>query len=222
MKLEKLSLQGYTKDDFKETNGDPFEVMINPSSYDHSYTIGNKTQDVPGNSAQTVTFSTVKSETVKFDFILDDTGIVKKNGDNKGKSVSEMIESLKKVVYNYEGEEHRPNFVIVKWASLHFKCCLDKMSVNYQMFKPSGDPLRAKISLEFLSTISPKNEAQDADRQSPDMTHIVTVAPGDTLPSLCNKFYNNSSYYIQVAKHNELDNIVHIEPGSKLHFPPLN
>jgi nucleoid-associated protein YgaU len=50
-------------------------------------------------------------------------------------------------------------------------------------------------------------------------THIVQIR--DTLPELCNKIYNDSSYYMQVAKYNSLNKYRKLVPGTQLIFPPI-
>lgn len=222
MALEKLSLVGYKDKNFSKKQGSSFVVMINPSSYNHSYSVSLKGLPVSGKSHLSPDFKSVGPETVSFEFILDDTGVVSRNKENEGKSVHKMIKELKDVVYKYNGNTHEPNFVLLKWGTLIFKSRLSNLDVNYQMFKPNGLPLRAKVKMVFKGFVDPVTEAKLANRSSPDLTHIITVKEGDNLPLLCQKVYNNSKYYIKIAEINELVNIRRLVVGSKLIFPPLN
>ena len=56
---------------------------------------------------------------------------------------------------------------------------------------------------------------------SPDLTHLVTVTEGVNLPQLCLKVWNDSSYYVQVAKFNDLNKFRNLKGISKLIFPPI-
>jgi nucleoid-associated protein YgaU len=56
---------------------------------------------------------------------------------------------------------------------------------------------------------------------SADMTHMITVVEGDTLPQLAEKIYGDSSYYEQVAAYNNLNKFRNLKPGSQLIFPPI-
>ena len=85
----------------------------------------------------------------------------------------------------------------------------------------SGEPLRAKIKLAFSGFMSKEEEALRANRSSPDLSHLIEVKAGDTLPMLCYRVYKDCSYYLEVAKVNDITNFRDIKPGSKLHFPPL-
>ncbi len=222
MALEKMTIIGYSDNKFSNKNGDPFVVMINPENYSHNCAISYSESKPQGISAQDIKFDTIKLETISFDFILDDTGAVPKNKENQNKSVPQMIKSLQDVVYKYYGDIHQPNFIMLKWGSLAFKCRTESLKIDYQMFKPSGVPLRAKVSLSFKGYTDSVLKSLKANRSSPDLTHIITVKDGDTLPKLCNEVYNDCKYYLEVAKVNELVNIRQLEVGSKLIFPPLN
>ena len=90
------------------------------------------------------------------------------------------------------------------------------------MFKPSGEPLRARVQLGFIGFMSKEEEALRANRSSPDMSHLIEVKAGDTLPTLCYRVYKDSSYYLEVARVNNMTDFRDIKPGSKLLFPPLS
>ena len=98
---------------------------------------------------------------------------------------------------------------------------LESMSLDYTLFTHEGAPLRAEISLSFVSSKPGKEEALKTNKKSPDMTHIVTVKAGDTVPHLCYRIYGDSAYYKQVARFNNITNFRDIKPGVTLHFPPL-
>jgi len=95
------------------------------------------------------------------------------------------------------------------------------MSVDYTLFKPSGEPLRAKVTVAFKEFMSQEEESLRADRKSADLTHVVEVRAGDTLPLLCERIYKDSGYYTQVARLNNINNFRDIKPGTRLFFPPL-
>jgi hypothetical protein len=47
------------------------------------------------------------------------------------------------------------------------------------------------------------------------------VVAGDTLPLLCFQIYQESKYYVEVARVNGLDDFRNLEPGRQILFPPL-
>jgi nucleoid-associated protein YgaU len=98
---------------------------------------------------------------------------------------------------------------------------MEALKVNYTLFKPSGEPLRAKMDLTFTAYKSTEEVFREASLESPDLTHLVEVKAGDTLPMLCYQIYKDSSYYLAVARLNQLNNFRQLQPGQLLRFPPL-
>jgi Contractile injection system tube protein len=131
------------------------------------------------------------------------------------------IETFKKVVYDYKGEIHQPPFLIIQWGELLFKCVLREMSINFKLFRPDGTPLRASVKAKFTSTVENELRVRQQSNASPDITHVRIVKAGDTLPMLAYQIYEDSSYYIQVARANNLLNFRNLVPGTKIFFPPI-
>jgi len=197
-----------------------FELMLNPSSYSHAYSINYSNKEALGRLGSDSKFSGVNPEKVNFDIVIDGTGVVVA-ASGKTPDVKTQVKSLSTIVYQYDGDTHEPNHLRVLWGSLIFFGRLDSMDVEYTLFKPDGEPLRAKIKLAFSGFISKEEEALRANRSSPDLSHIIEVKAGDTLPLLCYRVYKDSSYYMEVASANNLTHFRDIKPGTKLHFPPL-
>jgi len=195
-----------------------FEVMLNPSDYDHSYSIGYNKKDAIGQLGSDTKFAGIKPEKIEFSILIDGTGVV--GGDNTS-DVKTQINDLKNIIYKYDGDDHEPNHVRVLWGSQIFFGRLETMSVENTLFKPNGVPLRAKIKLSFSGFMSKEEEALRANRSSPDLSHLIEVKVGDTLPLLCYRVYKDSYYYIEVARANNITDFRTLRPGSKLHFPPL-
>jgi len=197
-----------------------FQLMLNPSAYDHAYEIGYNKKEAIGQSGSDAKFSGIKPEKLKFSALIDGSGAIAK-ADASPDDVKVQIKALMDVVYKYDGDKHEPNYVRVLWGSQIFFGRLQNISVDNTLFKPSGEPLRAKIELEFTGFMSKEEEALRANRSSPDMSHLIEVKAGDTLPLLCYRVYRDSSYYLEIARINNMTDFRDIKPGSKLHFPPL-
>jgi nucleoid-associated protein YgaU len=95
------------------------------------------------------------------------------------------------------------------------------MGLEYTLFHPDGAPLRAKVALSFVEAVTETMEAVEANRSSPDMTHMVMVREGDTLPLLCHRIYNDAARYLEIARLNNLDGFRSLMPGTLLRFPPI-
>ena len=92
----------------------------------------------------------------------------------------------------------------------------------HEVFARTGEPLRAKLTAQFTNYV--EQEARLQDRQnhhSPDLTHVRTVELGDRLPLLTHKIYDDQSYYLKVAKANNLTSFRRLKTGSSLILPPI-
>ncbi|MCG8472820.1 MAG: hypothetical protein MI742_13340 [Desulfobacterales bacterium] len=199
-----------------------FEVMINPASVNVTHGICYSGDASSGSIGSEQKFSKRPPDKVKFDIIIDGTGVVNLPVPGLGSDdVKTQIQNLKKVIYDYQGAKHETPVVKLLWGSFIFFGRLESLSVDYTLFKPGGDPLRAKVNLNFSGFMSNEEEAKRKNNQSPDMTHIIEVKASDTLPALCEKVYGDSGWYLEVARINHLVNFRQIPSGTRLRFPPL-
>lgn len=217
--LELMRLTAYTDENFQNAfKAKPYTVMINPESLKWDRSIEYNEKQSPDSSSASQKYRSTPSERLNFDIVIDCTGIV----DSKRLDLMAEIALLESVVYTYNGSIHRPNFVKVQWGkNLVFNGVLKSFDTNFTLFKPDGSPLRAKVSLGFSEYISPDMVKKEDGDESPDVTHLVPVVEGDTLPGLCKKVWNDNSYYIQVAQYNGLIKFRNLKGGDNLIFPPI-
>lgn len=207
-----------------EVQSERFEVTVNPASVKHtlgiSYTGDGPTAAALGKSAVELRFQKMQAETLAFTLTLDGTGVVP---NTRKTTVARQIAALRAIVYTYDGDEHEPNVVLITWGSglTEFYGRLTSMTLDYTLFDPDGLPLRATVALNFSAYVTSLEEAVGARRNSPDMTHMLTVRAGDTLPGMCAQVYGDPGRYPLVAAANGLDGFRQLEPGRDLRFPPL-
>jgi nucleoid-associated protein YgaU len=209
----------------REHPGDVFRVTINPADYKHSFSVayaGARTDDERplGKASVSPKFASVNAEKVSFAIVLDGTGVV---ADAEGTSVAGQMRALKAIAYAYDGSNHEPNVVKISWGSglAAFYGRLESMTVNYTLFRPTGEALRARVEMSYISFSTPMEEALTAQRSSPDMTHTVRVRAGDTLPLLCQQIYRDGTKYLEIARLNGLDGFRALVPDTVLQFPPM-
>jgi len=209
MSLTKLTIQGFKDSGFIKSAG-TFDVQINPASmklvkgteYVESKVLGEPQKPI---------FVNVEASTLTFDIFLDDTGII---ASKKGK-VKDRINQLEQALYTINGESHEPNYAKIVWGDFTFQGRLTTLDFDYTLFKPDGSPLRVKIHFSF------KGHRERKEKKSPDLSRIVTVKAGETIPSLCQEYYEDPSYCTDIAHVNNLVNIRNVKPGTRLLFPPL-
>ncbi|MBY6263636.1 LysM peptidoglycan-binding domain-containing protein [Azospirillum sp. 412522] len=223
--LEKMIVTGYSDQNFTAQVGQPFTVWINPASYQYRYAVLYSDRQGQGASGPSPVFNRVGPDSVSFELVFDATGVVPSPiagvPDAPPDGVASQIDRFKAVVLTFNGAIHSPNYVILSWAQLQFQCRLQNLDINYTLFKPDGTPLRARMALSFLGFASEQALEKAANKGSPDLTHIVTVTVGDSLPTLCHKIYGSSLHYLRVAEFNGLNDFRRLVPGTQLLFPPL-
>lgn len=195
-----------------------FQALINPAGYDHNYTVRYTKNEVPGQSGDEAKFNSMQSEKLNLkSLVLDGTGAI----PGTKLPVKQQVEALRNAVYTYVGTKHEPPIVQVVWGSLLFYGRIESLKFDYTLFAPNGEPLRAKISLSFVEYSSAAEEVKKSRKNSPDLTHLVLVQAGDTLPLLCERIYRDPMYHLEVARINGLTLLRRLEPGMRLRFPPL-
>lgn len=217
--LQLLKITGYTDEEYRSKfPGRPYTVMINPDSIKRNRNIEYNEEQAPDSSSGSQKYKKTPSDGLSFDIVIDCTGIV----DSKRTDMAKEMNALEKIVFNYNGKIHRPNFVMIQWGkSMTFKGVLKSIDTSYTLFKPDGSPLRAKVSMSFSEYLSPKDVAKKDGETSPDISHLIEVEEGNTLPQLCMEVWNNEFLYIPVAKYNGLNKFRHLKGGKKLIFPPV-
>ncbi len=195
-----------------------FEARINPAGYDHGYNIKYAKDTTLGSAGNEAKFHVAQAEKLNLkQLVLDGTGAI----PGTKVPVKEQVESHRKAIYTYVGDKHEPPIVQVAWGSLLFYGRIENLKFDYTLFLPNGEPLRAKIVLNFLEYTSAAEQIKLMKQSSPDLTHLVVVRAGDTLPLLCERIYRDPAYYREVARINGLTQFRQLEPGSSLRFPPL-
>lgn len=206
-----------------KADGSTFEVMMNPSQYSRQRNISYSGEASYGSTGKRPHFDKFEPETITLhELVIDGTGAVPSTtASGVTPSVMDQIESLTRIIYVSSGTSTAPPWIKLLWGTLIFYGRLKSMKINYTLFKPSGEPLRAKVDLDFIGALSPQEEALRGASASLNLSQNVKVIAGDTLPMLCYQVYSDSSYYLAVALANNLTNFRSLVPGSILYFPPL-
>lgn len=213
-----MTITGYTNNTYSKKYETPYVVMINPETIKWNRSVEYSKHKAPDANGSSQKFNTTNGDDLSFDIIIDCTGVV----DSSRLDMSAEISKLEKIAHRYNGSIHRPNFVVVQWGKdLIFKGVLKSMDTTYTLFRPNGSALRAKISLSFGQYVAPSVANRKKAKSSPDMTHLVEVKEGDTLPGLCDTVWNDTSHYVKVARFNKLNKFRNLKGGSQLLFPPI-
>lgn len=218
--LQKLKIQPFKDAGCGSSAGGPISLQVNPQSYQRSYKRAESSAKMErllsGSIAEAVVVEPPPEE-LTLEFYLDATGIIPGCTDVAG-----TIAKIKKAGLEYNGSIHMTNFLKITWGSLILKCQMIELSITYELFKGDGTPLRAKLNAKFREHMDPATKQKAQNKSSPDLTHVRTIRPGDTIAMICEDIYGSPKYYLEVAKANNLINFRNLKPGQKIIFPPLD
>lgn len=230
--LTKLKIKAFSDEQFSEEVADgEFRTLLNPETYMFKYKIEQNDDQASGTSASAPRFNRALPEDLELEFVFDRTGVLTDYGaagtnDDKtfkdeGRGVIDDVEHFKKVVFDYNGEEHKPNYLIISWGTLLFKGSLAEMDITFKLFKPDGTPLRAVAKAKFKGFVEDNLRVAMENNSSSDLTHVREVKEGDTLPLMTYLIYGDSKYYLEVAKANRITNFRKLQVGRRIFFPPI-
>jgi len=221
-----MILTAYTDPSFTASSElSEMTVYINPETYTRRYRIEYDDTQAQGSSTGGPQFNKTQSDEVQFQLVFDGTGVVPSPIPGvppaKEDGITTQIDTFMNLAFKYDGDIHSPNFLQVSWGTLVFNCRLSSMNITYTLFKPDGTPLRAKADVTLVEYTSQENIEKEDNDLSPDLTRVVTVKGGDTLPLLCYQVYGSSVYYVEVARQNRMSGFRDLIPGEQVLFPPL-
>ncbi len=215
--LKKLKIEAYKKITYSENEKvGEFTVMFNPTAYTQKYEVEYEGASGKGTTGSNQKFSRVLPQDYTFEFIFDGTGV-----SSEKKDVNTLIEEFFDVSATALSDTHRPPYLRISWGSLIVDCILKSAEISYTLFNNDGFPLRAKVSATFSENIEDFKRTAKEGKNSPDLTHVRTVYDGDTLPLMSYRIYGDSSYYIELARKNGLNNFRKLSTGNSLRFPPV-
>lgn len=230
--LTKLKITAHSDEKFEKPVADgEFKTLLNPEDYLLKYKIELNQTQAAGTSGTAPKYSKSLPEDLSLDFLFDRTGVITDynnagtggshtfNDEEKG--VVDDVDHFKKVVFDYNGDKHKPNYLKIAWGTLLFKGTLSEMEIQFKLFKPDGTPLRAVVRAKFKGFVEEALRVARDNSSSPDLTHVREVKEGDTLPLMTYRIYGDSKYYLEVAKANRISNFRKLSVGQKIYFPPL-
>lgn len=202
-----------------------YKASVNPENYSQNYSVLHAQADqAAGTSGKALKYFFTPPSDLKLEFLFDGTGVIENSiGGAFGEAgVYAELTYFRNLLIGYVGGIHKPYCLVVVWGPMIFKGYATSVDIKYKLFNSSGIPIRATASVTFSKSIEDAKRAALDKPGSPDITHVLRVKAGDTLPLMCKKVYGDPRYYLQVAEANKLGNFRQLEPGMEIIFPPLD
>ncbi len=248
--LEKLKITAF-EDDSYNTSTKTYVVMYNPTAYSSEVNTTWIPEGGVDPDARQLQFRGNQSDKASFEFLFDATAASPPGEDkpgeidlgylgdaidrdaisnekvsaidiiNEDKHVDRAIKEFLDMAQTIQSGTHSPNYLQINWGAYQFRGVLSKATINYKLFNNAGLPIRATVSAQFTESLARDEQAAEAGRTSPDLTHKRVVRAGDTLPLIANRIYGDPGYYLEIAKVNNLKNFRRIKEGQSLILPPI-
>jgi hypothetical protein len=217
----------FAKLTIKPEGGKSIKALYNPEKYSVTKGVQYAEIGIPGLNEPVLQFIRGQNEKITLDLFFDTTeqGMVDNVKD---------VRTLTIDVYNLmrvNTKTHAPPRFTIEWGtgkSLLGQgqigsplCVLETMTEEFTLFAPTGEPLRAKLTLTIREASTVKLEFQDTPRNSPDRTRIVQSVRGQRLTDIAWQEYGDPTQWRPIAEASGIDNPRFLDPGTSVKVPAL-
>ena len=203
--------------------GQSYPVLFNPEEYTLNRDNNFASVSVPGLSAPLLQFVNGNMQTLDMELLVDTYEAHSINGrtiNQAGDDVRTLTSQITGLL-DITPATHAPPVLLFTWGSLSFTCVLAKASQRYIMFRPDGVPVRARLTVSFHEFTNADLEPMEVKRETADYSQTYTVAQGDTLSAIANRFYQDPTNWRPIAIMNSIDSPRALTAGQQLRIPPL-
>lgn len=213
--LVKMSLTAYGDESFGNKLAS-IDVLVNPDSYKISKNVSHSKNRQQRSSRLGQHFENYGRENLSFSIMLDGTGVLPGTDVN---TVKDGVDELDVIIYNFNGNIKRPNFVEIGWGGLLFQGQLDSYTLTYTLFSPGGDPLRVKIDMSFSRTLKIDDNLIQSNKEK--LAKLVQAKEGDSAASLSKEKLLDPLFAPLVGKLNALNSLRKSVAGMMLKLPKI-
>jgi nucleoid-associated protein YgaU len=202
--------------------GNVIEVLFNPEEYTVNSAVTYAQSAIPGVSGPLLQFVHGNMATLEMELLLDTqeahtTGRAQNSANGDVRVLVKTITDLMTI----DSTTHAPPVLLFTWGSLTFTCVLARASQKYQMFLPTGIPVRARMQVSFNEFRNIDLEAKEIKRQTADYTKRRVVGQGETLSSISTDLYDDPTMWRPLAIANEIEDPRSLPIGLQLVVPRL-
>jgi nucleoid-associated protein YgaU len=207
-------------------DGTQIVASYNPEKYSVNKSVEYAEIGIPGLDEPVLQFIRGQNEKVTLDLFFDTTAQGMTGAVTDVRTLTADVYSLLKV----NSSTHAPLRFAIDWGigkSLFvqgnnpYLCVMESMSEEFSLFAPTGEPLRAKLTVTIRLAATVNVQFQLTPRQSPDRTSLVQVVRGQRITDIAYQQYGDSTQWRPIAKASQLENPRFLDPGTMLNVPSL-
>ena len=198
MTLPKLTI---TTEDNKQIQA----KYYNPEKYSVTKSVQYAEIAIPGLDEPVLQFIRGQNEKVTFDLLFDTTEQGMTGAVTDVRTLTRPVYQLLKV----NTTTHAPMRFSIAWGNsgplfaqgqTSSLCVLESMTEEFTLFAPTGEPLRAKLTLTVRMASTVKLQYTETKRHSPDHTKIVPVLRGQRLCDIAYQEYGDPAQWRPIAQ----------------------
>ena len=212
-----------TKAYLEVETGDKIECMFNPPEL--SFTVSSSWGDPkPGQAVQSLEFLSGDSGSMSLELFFDSTTSGRSVTVHTNKIIELTKVSTKLKGYDKAKNNGRPPWVIFHWGKFRsFKSVVSSVSVNYVHFSTTGDPLRARVTIDLKQYEDDKKfPAQNPTSGTPAPQRSHMVQPGESLDRIAWQHYGDATQWRAIAHANQIRDPLSLRPGTMLDIPTVD
>jgi LysM repeat protein len=188
-------------------------LRFNPTDYKLSKSNTFAEITIPGLETPPIQYVRGGSETLTVQALVD-------TSDTLENVRTRYVNALRNLM-RPDKREHAPPIVRFVWDEAVFTGVLEKLDVNYQLFRADGVPLRAQLDLSLKEFRPAAVQVADNPRSSPTVEKSYVVRRGDTLSSISAAVYRRPDAWRELARANGITDPRDLRPGRVLTVPRL-
>jgi Contractile injection system tube protein/LysM domain len=226
MALQKLTIV-YEDSTGNFPDSNTIQAQFNPEKYTLTKSVQLAEIGIPGLDSPILQFVRGQNEKINLELFYDTTDFGMVDGAIDVRQQTVQIYDLLKI----DPETHAPPRCMLSWgdagqlfsfgSSLNPRCVLESVSEEFNLFSPSGVPLRARLTVTFREYKTVEEQIAENPKHSVDRTKVQTVRRGQTLSYIAWIAYGDPTQWRPIAEANNLANPRLLVPGMQLLIPSL-
>lgn len=192
--------------------GEHIPVMFNPEQYSFSKSNNFSEIGIPGLESPLVQYVMGGAQKLTLDLFFD---TYEKKEDVRG--YTNKITDLMKINKGTKA----PPVCIFSWGSVTFTCVIESITKKFEMFLPTGIPVRARLTVGLKEYKQAASQYFESPAPSRNVLKKHTVTAGDSMQSIAAKEYGDVRQWRKIAKANKVINPRILTPGKTFNIPKI-
>jgi nucleoid-associated protein YgaU len=199
------------------------EVLFNPTEYSIDRETTFAEVAVPGLESPIIQYVRGNGDRMTFELFLDVTDNLENGQLVTGQSVRELFVRPLERLLQQNPKLHAPPPVQLLWGStvVMESAVAMSLSVKYTLFDTEGLPVRATANLTLREHRSASEQLAELRLGSPDLTNVVIIREGDTLPLIAYREYGDATQWRPIGVENSINNPLALVPGETITVPKI-